>query len=250
MRHEGRSTGITDVDLEPMDQRHARSGRLHLGHGVEEAVGIDHAGNAVIAGVEQEARPLLLGGVAAALIDIAEGDGAGGAECIGGLVVGLQGDGDLTSAGEVARVVGLAVIAGCDGEDALGRRHDFACGHAQRAATIDATTRAGRIADDPVFRAGVTGHVDIILSCRDVDVRTVDCQRRAVRVGRLTTDRDGGIELREGPAVVRVGVLGNRNIHVGGGAVRRQILHHRDEALIDAVVDDALIEKAAGRRQR
>ena len=37
-----------------MDQRNARSGRFHLGHGVERAVGIDQAGKPLIDGIEQE----------------------------------------------------------------------------------------------------------------------------------------------------------------------------------------------------
>src|SRR5258708_40218730 len=87
LRHESRSVGIADVDLEPVDQWHARAGRLYLGHAVKKAIGVGEVAGSLVAGVEQEIRPQLLGGVGTTLIDIAETDGAGGSERFGGRVV-------------------------------------------------------------------------------------------------------------------------------------------------------------------
>src|SRR5882757_1548042 len=89
LRHHGRSIGIADVDLKPMDQGHAGSDRLHLGHAVEESVGVNYVADPVIDRIQQEARSLLLDRIGSTLIDIAETDGADGPERARRLIVGL-----------------------------------------------------------------------------------------------------------------------------------------------------------------
>src|SRR3981081_2627596 len=79
--------------LEPIGFISAKPERKRLGGG--------RGGGSLVAGVEQEARPQLLGRVGTTLIDIAETDGAGGPERVGGRVVGLQRDDDPAAPGGV-----------------------------------------------------------------------------------------------------------------------------------------------------
>ena len=212
LRHQDRSVGIADVDLEPMNLRHARADRLELAHAVEKAIGVDEVSDPLVAGIQQKVGAELLGGVRPALIDLAETDGARGSERVRGLVVGRQRDDDLAAVGIAAGVVGLAVVAVHDGEDALVRRFELAGDDGHRAAVVEAAAGPCSGADDPGLRSRVAGDVDVVHSRGDVDVGPVDRQHRAVRGGQLTVDRERGVQRGEIPAVVWIGILGNCDV--------------------------------------